>query len=64
MSTKRVCDRCGTTIPYEATKHYAGMSMFRYEGKMSHELCNSCAYLLDRWLAGKEKMTGEVKNDV
>lgn len=57
MATKRICDRCGSVIPYEATRHYAGLSPYRYEGKMSHELCGKCAATLRNWLYNKPKAT-------
>lgn len=54
---KIICDRCGAEIPRDAERHFAGMSRFRYEGKMSHELCGNCAATLLSWLYNKPKAT-------
>lgn len=54
MATKKTCDRCGAVIPYGAEKHYAGISRYRYEGKLQYELCPTCAKHLREWLDGKE----------
>ena len=51
MATKKICDRCGAEI--------TGLSTYQYEGKLTYELCCSCAYHLGRWLDGKEQMVGE-----
>ena len=61
MATKNFCDRCGKEI--KDISHFAGLSTYRYEGSLPVELCAVCAFSLDRWLRGKEKMVGEVKND-
>ena len=61
MATKRLCDRCGGEIKPADSVTYAGMSTYKYEGKLTHELCPSCAYHLGRWLDGKEEMV-EVQN--
>lgn len=59
MATKKICDRCGAEINPADGAFYAGMSTHRFEGKLTHELCCSCAYHLGRWLDGKEQMEGE-----
>ena len=59
MATKKICDRCGAEINPTDSVTYAGMSRFRHEGTLTHELCCSCAYHLGRWLDGKEQMEGE-----
>ena len=61
MATKKICDRCGAEIT--GISDFAGLSTYRHEGELQHELCEECAYLLGRWLDGKEKMVGEVEND-
>ena len=61
MATKKICDRCGAEI--KGIPNFAYLSTYRYEGELKHELCEVCAYYLARWLKGKEKMVGEVKND-
>ncbi len=59
MATKKICDRCGAEINPAEGSVYAGMSNYQYEGRLTYELCCSCAYHLGRWLDGKEKMEGE-----
>jgi hypothetical protein len=61
MATKRICDRCGAEIELAEGSVYAGMSNYRYEGRMTYELCPSCAFHLGRWLDNKEKMVGEAE---
>lgn len=63
MATKRVCDRCGAEINPADGSVYAGMSNFRYEGRMTYELCGKCAYHLGRWLDGKDIILGEKGGD-
>ena len=61
MATKRICDRCGAEIT--DVSHFAGLSTYQYEGRLTHEMCCSCAMHLARWMDGKEKMVGEVEDD-
>ena len=63
MATRRFCDRCGAEINPAEGSIYAGMSNFRYEGRLTYELCVSCAHRLEKWLNGDEKMVGEVERD-
>ena len=58
MATKRVCDRCGKPIKYGEVSHFAGLSLFRYEGKLPHELCEECTTELREWLHGKNGKKG------
>lgn len=53
MATKKTCDRCGKEIKYGEVSHFAGLSLFRYEGKLPHELCEECTSKLREWLHGK-----------
>ena len=62
MAMKKLCDRCGKEIKYGEVSHFAGVSLFRYEGKLPHELCEECYTQLVRWLSGKAKIV-EVEND-
>ena len=53
MANKRFCDRCGKEIKPTEEVRYAGISIYRYEGRLPYELCPSCSKRLTKWLNSK-----------
>lgn len=53
MAMKKFCDRCGAEIKPMTEVAYAGISRYKYEGKLPYELCPECADKLRKWLSGK-----------